>query len=199
MDTMGTDRQDGRREGCDAEAFPSHPAHPSHPVHPVNPVPAIAERLTARGETLAVAESAAGGLVCLRITAQPGSSAWFLGGVVAYSNLAKERWLGIGAEALRATGAVSPAAALALARAVREALGATWGAAETGIAGPQVGRRSAKPAGLAYLAVVGDVGGRPVERVVERSTGLDDRRANQEAFAEALLQLLLESVIGLPD
>lgn len=156
----------------------------------------IASQLVAAQQTLAVAESAAGGLVCHRITAVPGSSSWFLGGVVVYSSLAKERWLGIGREALRATGAVSPEAVLTLARAVRRVLGSTWGIAETGIAGPQTGRRSAKPAGLAYLAAVGEVGGRQIESVVEVSTGSDDRSANRAAFAEALLRLLLDCLTG---
>lgn len=154
----------------------------------------IARQLVGRGESLAVAETSAGGLACRRITALAGSSAWFLGGVVAYSSVAKERWLGIGADELRATGAVSAEAALALARAARSALGATWGAAETGIAGPQTGRRSTKPVGLGYVAIVGEREGQVAERVVEVSTGLDDREANQEAFAEALLHALLESL-----
>jgi len=156
----------------------------------------IARGLAERGETLAVVEASAGGLACSRLTAIPGSSRWFLGGVVAYSARAKERWLGLGPEALPGTGVVSPEAAVALARAVRQALGATWGAAETGIAGPQVGRRSSKPTGLGYVAVVGEAGGAPVERVAEVATGLDDRGANQAAFAEALLALLAQCVSG---
>ncbi len=152
----------------------------------------IAARLAAASETLAVVETSAGGLVSARLTAIPGSSAWFLGGAITYSAAARSRGLGLSADATRAFGAVSAETALALAGSVRECLGATWGAAETGIAGPQTGRRSTKPAGLAYIAVVGRSRGREVERVAEVSTGLDDRDINRNAFASALLGLLLE-------
>ncbi len=152
----------------------------------------IARRLLGASETLVVVETSAGGLVSARLTALPGSSGWFLGGATVYSATARLRWLGLSAEATRASGVVSPETALALARAGREFLGATWGAAETGIAGPQTGRRSTKPVGLAYVAVAGQSRGRDVERVVEVSTGLDDRDANRRAFADALLRLLLE-------
>lgn len=149
----------------------------------------IAEQLADRSETLALVETSAGGLVSWRLTAVPGSSAWFSGGVVAYSSAARERWLGISPEASH--GSVSVESALGLARAVRESLGTTWGAAETGIAGPQTGRRSAKPAGLAYVAVAGLPAGQVVEQVEEVATGLEGRDANRRAFAEALLDLIL--------
>ena len=151
---------------------------------------AVAERiaalLTARDETLAIAETAAGGRIGAALTAIPGSSRWFLGGVVAYSAAAKTALLGLTAEQL-AAGAVSEAAALALARAARQRLGADWGLAETSISGPQQGRRSSKPAGLAHLAVVGPTS----EHVQELQTGRDERAANQQAFADAALALLV--------
>ena len=149
----------------------------------------LAALLVARGETLAVAETAAGGLISATLLGVPGASAWFLGGAVAYSAQAKQAWLALPPGALGGHGSVSAPAAQALARAVQAQLGATWGLAETGIAGPQTRRRSSKPAGLVYLAVAGRVA-----RVVERRTALGDRSANQRAFADAALDLLLEAL-----
>jgi nicotinamide-nucleotide amidase len=167
---------------------------PGGPI-PAEPSPAerVAQLLSARGETLAVAETAAGGLISRRLLAVPGASAWFLGGVVAYSPVARRAWLGLPAEVFGAGGAVSERAAALLAIAVREALGATWGLAETGIAGPQTGRRSRKPAGLAYLAVAG-----PAAQTREVLTGLDARAPNQEAFAVAAIGLLEEALRRAP-
>jgi nicotinamide-nucleotide amidase len=151
---------------------------------------AIAVRLRARGETLAVAETAAGGLIAAALLSVPGASAWFLGGCVAYSAHAKSTWLGLaaGSPALR-DGVVSEPAVQAMAAAARAALGATWALAEAGIAGPQTGRRSAKPAGMAWLAVDG-----PAARTQLLHTGLDSRHANQQAFAAAALRLLLATI-----
>ena len=145
----------------------------------------IAQALDARGETLAVAETAAGGLISARLLAIPGASRWFLGGAVAYSAGAKAAWLGLSPEDLAGSGVVSAESAAAMARAARERLGATWGLAEAGIAGPQTGRRSTKPAGLVYVAVSGLIDG-----VEEVRTGLEDRAGNQQAFAAAALRLL---------
>src|SRR5688500_16375798 len=93
----------------------------------------IASLLIERGETVAVAETAAGGAIAAALTAIPGASAWFLGGVVPYAASAKERWLALNAGALDGAGMVSEAAARRMAASVRVALGATWGLAETGI------------------------------------------------------------------
>lgn len=151
----------------------------------------VAVLLTERAETLAVVEASSGGLIASRLTAIPGSSAWFIGGVVAYSAESRRRWLGIEPEATRQIGSVSAEAALVLARAAREVLRTTWAVAETGIAGPQVGRRSSKPVGLTYVAVAGLFAGQNVERVVEVFTGLGEREGNRRAFADAALSLLL--------
>jgi len=139
--------------------------------------------LIARRETVAVAETTAGGLLASLLAVPPAPSP-FVGGVIAYGQTAKTVLLGMSTEEL-AEGAVSPMLALALARAACQTFHATWGVAETGIAGPQLGRRSHKPAGLAYVAVVG-----PVERCEEVLTGRDDRMENQRAFAAAVLSLL---------
>jgi PncC family amidohydrolase len=148
----------------------------------------IAAALTERGQSVAVAEASAGGRLSAALTAIPGSSAWFLGSAIVYSAVAKEALLGIIAVDLATTGAVDPAAALLLARAARTRLRATWGVAETGVAGPQGGRRSRKPAGMAYVAVVGP----SQEEVRELQTGQDDRESNQQAFADGALALLAE-------
>jgi nicotinamide-nucleotide amidase len=89
------------------------------------------------GETLATAESCTGGLVSERVTRVAGSSAWFLGGAVAYSNGAKTSLVGVPPEVIAGNGAVSEATASALARGARERFGASWGIGVTGIAGPE--------------------------------------------------------------
>ncbi len=156
-------------------------------------VAGVAGALAARGETLAVAESATGGLILSLLTDVPGASAWLRGGLVPYTNEAKRDILGVPAEILAAHGAVSAETALAMARAAARLFGATWAVGETGIAGPQTGRRSRKPAGLSYIAVVGARDGQPVERVEEIL--LPDpagRVATKRAFADAALALLLD-------
>ena len=143
--------------------------------------------LARRGERVAVAETTAGGLLGWVLSvAEPAHA--FAGSVVAYSAGAKEQVLGADPFA-GLTGAVSPEMAAALAGAIRLAIPADWGVAETGIAGPQTGHRSAKGAGLGYVAVAG-----PTSQIREVRTGLDARAANQEAFAAAALDLLLEAI-----
>ena len=147
----------------------------------------LAESLGRRGETVAVAETSAGGLIAATMIGVSGASAWFVGGVVPYSEATRLEWLGVHAVT---TGAVSARMAQALAEAVRSRTGATWGVGETGIAGPQGGRRSRKPAGLGYVAVAGPAG----TSVEEVATGEDDRRRNQALFATAALSLLARCV-----
>jgi PncC family amidohydrolase len=151
----------------------------------------IAELLTARGEVVAVAESSAGGRICDLLTDRPGSSAWFVGGIVAYSGASKHQMAGLSAEATRQHGAVSVETARGLAEGAIRLFDAAWGIGETGIAGPQIGRRSSKTAGLACLAVAGpDNQG----QAIEINTGLDDRAANKEAFAIEALRLLVSEL-----
>lgn len=108
--------------------------------------------LGAHGKTLAVAESCTGGLMAQTLTSVPGSSAWFPGGIVSYSNEAKEQLLGVSPLYLRKFGAVSSAVALGMAQGVRQRFKADIGVSITGIAGPG-GGTPAKPVGLVYIAL----------------------------------------------
>lgn len=112
----------------------------------------IGKTLIRRGQTLSVAESCTGGEVAARVTAVPGASLYFKGGIVAYHNEAKKGVLGVPAEFLRSKGAVSRHTALAMARGVRQKFGSTLGIGVTGIAGP-TGGSAQKPVGLVYVAI----------------------------------------------
>jgi PncC family amidohydrolase len=196
--SQGERGPDGSR--FDNSAQPGTPEHSPLPLGEgqgeggsgaVELVAQVAEQLMARRELLAVVESGCGGRICDLLTNRPGSSAWFAGGVVAYSGTSTRDLVGVSAETLREHGAVSRETALGLAEGAIRLFGATWGIGETGIAGPQTGRRSSKPAGLAYLAVAGPDNRR---QALEINTGLDDRAANKEAFALAALRLLLSEL-----
>jgi len=115
----------------------------------------VGRALEERGLTLATAESCTGGRIGDRITNAAGSSAYFLGGLVAYSNAAKEALLGVSGETLRVRGAVSDETARAMARGVRERFKADLGLAVTGIAGPEGGSRE-KPVGTVYIGLASD-------------------------------------------
>ncbi|MGI9951240.1 competence/damage-inducible protein A [Moorellaceae bacterium AZ2] len=112
----------------------------------------VGRLLSARGWTLAVAESCTGGLLAHRITNVPGSSAYFRQGLVAYANEVKIKLLGVPPEILARQGAVSREVALAMARGIRQLSGTEVGVGITGIAGPG-GGTPAKPVGLVYVAV----------------------------------------------
>jgi nicotinamide-nucleotide amidase len=112
----------------------------------------VGQLLAERSMTIAVAESCTGGLIASRITGNPGSSAYFAGGVVAYSNAAKSELLGVPAAALEEHGAVSDPVVRAMAEGVRERFGVDIGIATTGISGP-TGGTAAKPVGLVHIAL----------------------------------------------
>jgi nicotinamide-nucleotide amidase len=117
----------------------------------------VGRGLSMQRATLAVAESCTGGLLAQRITAVPGSSSYFPGGLICYSNTMKEEWAGVPRSLVEAHGAVSREVALALAEGVRARGAATYGIGITGIAGPG-GASPAKPVGLVYIALAGPLG-----------------------------------------
>ncbi len=150
---------------------------------------AVIQLLRRHGETLAVAESCTGGLLSARLTSVPGASQVFLGGAVAYSNLAKRSLLQVSAASLETHGAVSAAVALELAHGARRRFGADWSLAITGIAGPEGGTPE-KPVGLVFLACAAPQG---EPQVVERrfQGGRERVRAYAAAVALNLLRLRL--------
>jgi PncC family amidohydrolase len=150
----------------------------------------VAQRLIARHETVAIAESSTGGLVAASLLAVPGASAYFLGGAVIYTKSARAALLGIGDAEMRGLRPATEAYALLLARRMRERLGAVWGLGETGATGP-TGNRYGDPAGHTCIAVAG-----PIERALTLRTGSAERLANMDVFAEGALDLLDEVIPG---
>ncbi|HEX5149538.1 MAG TPA: CinA family protein [Candidatus Limnocylindrales bacterium] len=148
----------------------------------------LQERCLARGVRVATVESCTGGLVGHLITETPGSSAYYVGGYVTYSDQLKQDLVDVPAEVLAAHGAVSAQTAVAMATGARARTGADLGAAVTGIAGPEGGTPQ-KPVGLTYVAVSDATG-----TVVRRHLWSGERTENKRASAEALLELLLERI-----
>jgi nicotinamide-nucleotide amidase len=112
----------------------------------------VARELTMRQATIATAESCTGGLLAERLTSISGSSAYFLGGVVSYSNTLKSAWVDVPAEIIESRGAVSSEVAVALADGIRRRTGATLGVGITGVAGP-TGGTPEKPVGTVHVAI----------------------------------------------
>ncbi|MBA3778897.1 MAG: CinA family protein [Chloroflexi bacterium] len=139
-----------------------------------------------RAITIAVAESCTGGLLGHSITEVPGSSGYFLGGVISYADEAKHDLLHVPAATIERHGAVSAQTAVAMARGVRERFEATLGLSTTGIAGPGGGSQ-AKPVGLTYVAIA-SAGAHDVRRFLWQG----DRHANKQQSVTAALNLLLE-------
>ena len=150
----------------------------------------VGRLLRQAGMTLALAESCTGGLVAHRITNVPGSSDYFVGGIVSYSNDVKERVLGVQQTTLHRHGAVSEQTALEMARGGRRVCRADVALAVTGVAGPGGGTPD-KPVGLVYVALV-----TPDGEWVERHVWDGDRRENRERSAEAALDLLRRHLGG---
>lgn len=144
----------------------------------------IGALLRERKETIAVAESSAGGLINAALVAVPGASAWYIGGAVIYTRAGRESLLGFSMQELKGVRSASEPYAKLLARRVRARLGATWGLAETGASGPS-GNRYGDAAGHACIAVSG-----PVEEVITVETGSEDREANMREFTRRALTLL---------
>ena len=148
----------------------------------------VGERLRARGETVAVAESSAGGLISASLLAQAGASAFFVSGAVVYTMKAREGLMGITADDLTGLRGASEPYALLLARRLRERFGTDWGLAETGASGP-AGNRYGDAAGHSCLAISG-----PVEMALTIETGSAERVENMRAFAAAALRLLKQEL-----
>jgi nicotinamide-nucleotide amidase len=145
------------------------------------------ELLTAMGKTVAVAESLTGGLVAAALTSVPGASVVVRGGVIAYATELKTALLGVPAGLLDRHGAVHPDVAAAMAGGVRERLGATYGAATTGVAGP--GPAEGKPQGTVFVAVAGPGG--------PAGAGLQldgDRQQVREKSVLSVLSLLVSAL-----
>ncbi|MGW1209611.1 CinA family protein [Streptomyces sp. NPDC002499] len=162
-----------------------------------SPAADVVRLLTVKGWTLAVAESLTGGLVAADITSVPGASKAFRGSVTAYATELKHEVLGVDATLLAQRGAVDPQVAAQMAAGVRKALGADWGIATTGVAGPQP--QDGKPVGTVFVAVdgpfaddSGSAGGGKVEAL--RLNG--DREEIRRESVRSVLALLLAELVS---
>ncbi|MEV7246119.1 MULTISPECIES: CinA family protein [unclassified Streptomyces] len=162
-----------------------------------SPATELVRLLTVRGESLAVAESLTGGLVAAEITAVPGASKVFRGSVTAYATELKRQLLGVDATLLAERGAVDPQVAAEMAAGVRKALGADWGLATTGVAGPDP--QDGQPVGTVFVAVdgpltthPGSAGGGKVEAL--RLNG--NRAEIRMESVRSVLALLLKELAG---
>ncbi|NWF69030.1 MAG: CinA family protein [Chloroflexi bacterium] len=153
----------------------------------------VGELLRARAWTISAAESCTGGLLLHRLTNVAGSSAYVLGGLVAYGNIIKENVLGVQRSTLIAYGAVSEQTAQAMANAARAMFGSDLALSVTGIAGPG-GGSAEKPVGLTYVGLAGPEG----LLIVRQHVWPFDRQGNKNASAEAALRLVLEAYASLP-
>jgi len=147
-----------------------------------------AERLKARGETVAVAESAAGGLITAALLAVPGASAYYRGGAVVYTRVVLAALTRTPVERFSTLRGATEDFALFAARTVREQFDTHWAVGESGAAGP-TGNRYGDAAGHACFAVTG-----ARQRTMTLETGSSDRVANMHAFAAAALKLLADSL-----
>ncbi|MFC3174177.1 CinA family protein [Novosphingobium bradum] len=161
-------------------------------IEALHPVAArIAAALLARGDTVAVADGASGGLISAALLTVPGALGFYVGGGVVYSLRSREVLFGLERAAFRGMRSASADYALLQARAIRDNLGADWGLAETGAAGG-----SAHPLGVGSGISVAAVVGPGVELTCRTETGSDARIGNIEAFAVAALGLLERALAG---
>ena len=151
----------------------------------------IAALLRRHGLTIAVAESASGGLISHLLTNVPGSSDYFRGGVVAYDNEVKIKVLGVRRKTLARFGAVSYEAAKEMAGGVIRLMNTDIGLSDTGIAGP-TGTTPEKPVGLFYVGISSALGTSVVEHIFS-----GDRLQNKMSAAETALNMLKEHLLQL--
>ena len=149
----------------------------------------VLESLAERGETLATAESLTGGMLAARLTDVPGASRSFVGGVVSYATRVKVALLDVPEDLVAQHGVISRECALAMAHGVRARLDATWGAATTGVAGPD--EQEGQPVGTVWVAVAG-----PDRSEALRLTLDGDRAAVRHASCDAALSVLGGILIG---
>ncbi|MZD55132.1 CinA family protein [Streptomyces sp. SID5606] len=157
----------------------------------------VVRLLTVRGETLAVAESLTGGMVASAITAVPGASKAFRGSVTAYATELKREILGVDGSLLAARGAVDPQVAAQMAAGARKILGADWGIATTGVAGPDA--QDGEPVGTVFVAVDGPLGtleGSACGGKVEALRLNGDRAEIRMESVRSVLALLLGELAG---
>lgn len=147
----------------------------------------VGQLLKERGQTVAVSESAAGGLVSAALLSVPGASGYYLGGASVYTQTARRGLLRFNDAKAQLRGSTEEYATLT-ATTMRDLLEADWAIGESGAAGPS-GNRYGDPAGHVALAVVGPA---TATRIVQ--TGNDDREDNMWSFAQAALDLLYETV-----
>jgi len=145
----------------------------------------VVRLLTGRNQTLALAESCTGGAISDHVTNVPGASKVFLGGVVAYKNDVKQKFLGVHAETLKQNGAVSEAVAREMAEGARKRFRVDFALGITGIAGPAGGTKH-KPVGTVFIALAG-----PFGTAVERKLNAGERMAFKEVTARQALALLI--------
>jgi nicotinamide-nucleotide amidase len=148
----------------------------------------IAAKLTARKETVSVAESSTAGMISAALLAIPGASAYFIGGAVVYTRQSRTELLRVTEAEFAALTGITPSTepyALLFARKIKERLSTTWSVGETGTAGP-TGSRYGHSAGHSCVAVIGPNG----ERSLTVETGKDDRVDNMRVFSIAALDLL---------
>jgi PncC family amidohydrolase len=147
-----------------------------------------ARLLLSKHHSIAVAESCTGGMLAAAITSIPGASQFFKGGVIAYSNEAKEQVLGVPAAVLDTEGAVSEATVTLMAAAVKKKFGTSCAAAISGIAGPDGGSRE-KPVGLVFISLIAGT-----KKKAFRHTFEGNRQQIRECATESALRHLLDMV-----
>lgn len=147
--------------------------------------------LREREQTICTAESCTGGLIASRLTDVPGSSTYMLGGIVTYSNNAKQNLLNVRQGTLLAYGAVSEATASEMALGAQERFGTDYALSVTGIAGPGGGSPE-KPVGLTFIGLAKPDGTVEVQRYVWEG----DRLANKQQSADAALQMLIDVLVA---
>lgn len=157
-----------------------------------DPAQRVGAILRERGETVAVAEGSAGGLISAALLSVPGASAYYLGGAVVYTAVASRAWMAGAIDTPPGMRGATEVFARYLAGSAAARLGATWGIGEAGAAGPP--NRYGDPAGHSWVAVAG-----AVEASRHVLTGLDDRVANMVAFAAAALDLLASVLADAPE